>query len=108
VTRNHIARLSSDGSLDTSFDPGSGTDNPLFGVAESFVNGERKIFIGGGFTVFNGVGRNGIARLNEDGSLDTAFNPGSGAAGVVFAVAAYPTNTTHAGKVLIAGDFSAV
>jgi uncharacterized delta-60 repeat protein/uncharacterized repeat protein (TIGR01451 family) len=108
VVRNHIARVNSNGSLDTSFDPGSGTDNPLFAVAESFVNGERKIFIGGGFTVFNGLGRNGIARLNNDGSLDMAFDPGLGAAGVVYALAAYPTNTTHAGKVLIAGDFTAV
>lgn len=108
VVRNYLARVNPNGSVDTSFNPGSGADNPLFAVAEAFLGSDRKIFIGGGFTVFNGVARNGIARLNDDGSLDTAFDPGLGANGVVYAIAAYPTNTTHAGKVLIAGDFASV
>ncbi len=33
----------------------------------------------GDFTSFNGTGRNRVARLNSDGTLDTAFNSGSGA-----------------------------
>lgn len=108
VVRNHIARVNSNGSLDTSFNPGPGSDNPLFAAAEAFVNSQRKLYIGGGFTTFNNVGRNGIARLNNDGTLDTEFNPPLGANGTVYAVAAYPTNTTDSGKVLIAGDFTAV
>ena len=35
--------------------------------------------IGGYFTAINGQSRNNIARLNSDGTLDTAFNPGTGA-----------------------------
>lgn len=106
VVRNHVARLNINGSLDTSFNPGSGTDNPVFALAETFIGGLRKAFVGGNFATYNGTGRNGIARVNNDGSLDASFNPGSGVSGVVYAVAAYPTNSTHAGKVLIGGDFT--
>src|SRR5437899_5064953 len=46
------------------------------------VQPDGKILIGGGFTTLspNGgatVTRNRIARLNPDGTLDTAFNPNS-------------------------------
>lgn len=108
VVRNYVARLNSNGSLDSTFDPGSGADMPVFGVAESLHNGERKVIVGGAFTVFNGIPRNGIVRLNSDGSVDHSFNPGLGADGVVYAVAAYPTNSVHAGKVLVGGEFSSV
>jgi uncharacterized delta-60 repeat protein/uncharacterized repeat protein (TIGR01451 family) len=106
VVRNHIARVMSNGALDTSFNPGAGTDNPVFAMAETFIGGDRKIFLGGNFATFNSAVRNGIARVNGDGSLDANFNPGSGVGGVVYAVAAYPTNSTHAGKVIIGGDFA--
>lgn len=108
VVRNRIARLSSNGALDTVFNPGSGTDAPVFAVAEAFLHGGRKIFIGGSFTTYNGTDRNRIARLNNDGSLDVVFDPGTGTDGVVYSLAAYPTNTPDAGKVIVAGDFTAV
>src|SRR5207253_10841109 len=39
------------------------------------VQPDGKILIGGDFTTVLGVTRNHIARLNPDGTLDTAFNP---------------------------------
>src|SRR5437660_6911192 len=39
------------------------------------VQPDGKILIGGIFTTVLGVTRNKIARLNTDGTLDTAFNP---------------------------------
>jgi hypothetical protein len=36
---------------------------------------DGKILLGGSFTSVLGVARNRIARLNPDGTLDTAFNP---------------------------------
>jgi len=106
VVRNHIARINSNGSLDSSFNPGSGADNPVFSVAETFFGTNRKLYIGGNFATYSGSGRNGIARLNYDGTLDEAFDPGTGANGIIYALAVYPTNSTHAGKVLIGGEFS--
>ena len=42
---------------------------------EILVQPDGKILIGGNFTSVSGVTRNHIARLNPDGSLDTAFDP---------------------------------
>lgn len=108
VARNRIARLQSNGALDTSFNPGSGTDNPVLAVAPVFVGGSIKTVIGGSFASVDGTGRNGIARLNNNGNLDPGFDPGTGADGVVYGVAVYPTNSTHAGKILICGGFSSI
>jgi len=57
----------------------------------------------GSFSSVNGVTRSRVARLNADGSLDTGFDPGSGASSTVNAVAVQAD-----GKVLIGGSFSSV
>lgn len=95
--RSTIARLNADGSLDTSFNPGSGANNRVDSLV---LQPDGKVLIGGRFTTFNGVTRNGIARLKNDGTLDTSFNPGSGADSWVQAVALQPD-----GRVLIGGQF---
>jgi uncharacterized delta-60 repeat protein len=107
VFRNFIARVMTDGSLDTSFNPGSGADNVVNAVAETFIAGAREIYVGGAFGNISGSTSPspGIARLNNDGSFDASFSVGSGADGAVFAIAAYPTNSLYAGKVLIGGTF---
>ena len=82
---SRIARLQPDGSLDASFVPVSGAQGgPVYHVIRQ-TNG--KIVIGGGFTSVNGVALNRLARLNTDGSLDTDFNPGSGASDLVLSLA---------------------
>src|SRR5262249_17117072 len=54
-------------------------------------------------STFNGSNRVGIARLNPNGSLDSGFDPGTGVAGTVDSVAAWP-----GGKALIGGTFTSV
>jgi uncharacterized delta-60 repeat protein len=98
VARNYIARLNSDGSLDTGFNP-SAND----GVYSMALQADGKLLIGGGFYTVNGVARNRIARLNSDGSLDTSFNPGTGANSSVYAVV-----IQQDGKVVIGGYFTSV
>ena len=98
VARNRIARLNTDGSLDTTFDPGTGAGGEVRGIV---VQPDNKIVIVGAFTSYNGTARNRIARLNPDGSLDTTFDPGTGASGSVFAIAAQPD-----GKFIIGGLFT--
>ena len=39
---------------------------------------DNKVIIGGSFTTVDGTGRNRIARLNANGTLDTGFDPGFG------------------------------
>jgi uncharacterized delta-60 repeat protein len=73
VTRQSVARLNTDGSLDTTFDPGAGPD---FGINGMIRQPDGKLIIFNGFSQVNGVARDaGIARLNSDGSLDAAFDP---------------------------------
>jgi len=100
VDRNHIARLNADGSLDTSFDTSTGVDKLVLVLA---LQDDGKVLIGGDFTNVEGVGRSYIARLNPDGSLDTGFDPGSGANNTVLAVVVQDD-----GKVLIGGEFTQV
>jgi uncharacterized delta-60 repeat protein len=109
VNRNSVGRLNYDGSLDTSFNPGSGADGSVFALAETFVSSNRFLFVGGAFNTFNGVASAGVVRLNDDGTVDTSFNlTAGGANGSVFAVAPYPVGTPLAGKVLIGGSFTTV
>ena len=102
-TWGHIARLNVNGSLDSSFVPGSGTDNPIFAMAQNYVGGTRRIVIGGSFTLYNGQARNCIAQLTDSGALDPSFAPTTGANATVYAVAVQPD-----GKVIIGGDFTMV
>lgn len=108
ASRSHFARLNYNGSVDSGFDPGSGTDGSVFSLAESFVSGARIIFLGGNFTSYNGTQRRSLARVDNAGNLDAGFNPQISAGATVYAVVPYPTNSPQAGKVLIAGDFSSV
>ena len=100
TNRNRIARLLSDGSVDVFFNPGSGADNPVYGVA---LTPDGRVVIGGSFTVVDGQPRAGVAMLNTNGTLNTVFNPVVGANGTVYAVAIQSD-----GKVIIGGDFTQV
>jgi uncharacterized delta-60 repeat protein len=96
--RNRLARLNTDGSLDTTFIPGTGANNLVRAIA---LQSDGKIVIGGDFTSYNGTTRNSIARLNLDGSLDTTFDPGVGANNIVL-TAAVQTD----GRIVIGGLFT--
>lgn len=98
TSRNNIARINTDGSIDTSFDPGTGCNNLVHTVA---VQQDGKILIGGFFTTYNGTARNSIVRVNTDGTLDASFNPGSGADDYVKSIVIQTD-----GKLVIGGNFS--
>ena len=90
---NRIARLNNDGSLDTSFNSGVGASGIVWA---SVVQNDGRIIIGGEFTSYNGTSINRIARLNSDGTLDTSFNPGTGANSII-----YTTSLQRDGKIII-------
>ncbi len=96
VTRNHIARLETDGRLDQTLD--LYLSSPYDYVATTAVQPDGKILIGGGFTQVLGVTRHNIARLNTDGTLDTAFNPNAN--GPVYSIAVQAD-----GRILMGGGF---
>ncbi|MBU1419706.1 MAG: hypothetical protein KKI15_14555, partial [Proteobacteria bacterium] len=109
VSKENLARLNLDGSVDTSFT--ASADSPVWAMD---ISGDM-ITIGGQFSVVNSVGMKNVARLNADGSLNSSFNSyigvtsGSGSHWVR-AVATIPTIIdifgTRADKVLVGGDFT--
>ncbi len=102
-SRNFIARLNSDGTLDNVFNPNANGQ-----INSITIQSDGKILITGGFDQVGGLPRNRVARLNEvtgapefiGGTIDE-YNPNVN--GVVYASAIQAD-----GKVLIGGDFSSV
>jgi uncharacterized delta-60 repeat protein len=99
-----IARLNSNGSLDNSFNSGTGANDHVHSVT---VQSDGKVLIGGSFTDFNGTPRNSIARLNANGSLDLTFNPGTGVVPNSYSMVNSLVVQSD-GKVLIGGSFITV
>lgn len=93
-----VAALLADGRLDTGFASGTGANGT---VRARLLQPDGQLVIGGEFTSYNGSNRSRIARLNPDGSLDSSFNPGTGANGVVHAIARQSN-----GALIIAGEFT--
>ena len=98
TSRNCIARATSSGYLDATFDPGEGANDYISCVV---LTANNEAVIGGNFTSYNGILRNGIALVNTNGALDLSFNPGQGFNGTVSSIALQPN-----GQVLIGGDFT--
>ncbi len=97
--RYNVARLNTDGTIDTSFDPGANT--PVYALT---LQADGKILVAGSFATLGGgdngtIARNFIGRLNVDGSLDDSFNPGANA--TVYALAVQADD-----KILVGGAFS--
>lgn len=83
--RNNIAALTTaTGALDTGFNPGTGTDNPVYSMT---ISGTR-LYLGGSFTTYDGAPRGRVAAVDSaTGAVDPAFLPGAGAVGEVHALA---------------------
>ncbi|MBH8569283.1 T9SS type A sorting domain-containing protein [Microvirga sp. STS02] len=98
VAANNIARLNSDGSLDTTFNSGMGSDEEIESVV-LLPNGQ--LLIGGYFTTYNGSPVNGLARLNTDGTRDASFITPLGQYDEASNIAVQPD-----GRVLVSGSLS--
>ena len=112
MANSGIMRLTPEGLIDASFNVPT-IDSQPFVLA---VQADNKILLAGNFTTINDTERNGIARLNPDGSLDLDFDPnvtGNGNSGL--------GNSTSAGvgiiramtldsqqRILIGGFFDSV
>lgn len=96
---NYLVRLNRDGTVDTTFNIGSGFNGDVYSIA---LQGDQ-ILVGGTFTNYDGNAVNRIVRLNIDGSIDATFasNIGSGANNRVQYI-----NLLSTGKILINGQFT--
>ncbi len=102
----NLARLNANGTLDSSYQPSLST----FGIVNSLaVQPDGKALLAGDFEQINGFTRYGYARMNLDGTLDTAFALGDTSTnqfsigGRLDAVLIQPD-----GKICFAGDWTSL
>ncbi len=99
ISRNKFARLNPDGSVDTSFDPGTGFNSVPLSI---LVLADGKMLVMGTFSLFNGATVSKIIRLNDNGSVDGSFNTSITGSGV------FSGAIQADGKIVIVGSFSTV
>lgn len=92
----HLIRLNSNGSVDNTFDLGTGLNNTVYDIV---LQNDGKIIILGDFTTVDGNSHVRIVRLNDDGSIDNTFNSGTGFNGTTF------SGLIDEGKILVVGGF---
>lgn len=93
--------LAQDGVVSKSaFLNGEGVNGQVAAIA---VQADGKVVLGGTFSSVNGVPRSNLARLNADGTLDTAFanSPVAGVSGPVHALA-----VAEDGSIYVGGTFN--
>lgn len=99
VPVSYITRLNPDGSIDESFNTGTGFNGKIYA---SYLQDDGKIILGGNFTSYNGTTVGRLIRLNPDGSYDNSFSTTVGAAtGIIYDIARQSD-----GKIIIVGSFT--
>ena len=96
VTRNRMARLNPDGTLDAAFNPNANTT-----ITSIALQTDGKIVVGGGFTTISGQTRNRIARLDATTGQPDSFDPN--ASDAIYSVAVQAD-----GKILAGGVFTSI
>ncbi len=99
VTR--IARIRSDGSLDTTFDPGLGPSSTVQSVVP-MGDASGRIYIAGSFATYDGTAQPYLARLLPDGSIDTTFV----VATLNFPATSLAEATDGTGDIYVGGQFT--
>lgn len=75
TSSGRLIKLLSDGSIDVSFNVGTGFDNASLSTLVEFDN---SVYVSGYFSTYKGATANGIIKLKTDGSVDTSFAVGTG------------------------------
>ncbi len=71
LSRNRLAHILSDGSVDSAWNPDAN------GTVYAMILSGTTVYAGGGFTYVGGQNRNRLAALNASGGAVTAWNPNS-------------------------------
>jgi len=117
VSRNYIARVNTDGTIDSTFNP-----NPNGSLTSLALLPNGQVYFGGNFSLiqpnYSGypVSRSNVARVNSDGSIDSSFDPSLNstvntieplADGSVFVGGSF-TSVQVGGAFLVGGSFAHV
>jgi len=111
TSRNYLARLNSDGTVDSTFDPNlNGTVDAIavqsngtlvIGGAFTTVQPSTAVVIGGAFSTVSGVAAANLATLNADGSVTGSGLPSPNS--TVYGLAAQSD-----GRIILAGAFTSL
>lgn len=93
-----IARLNSDGSLDTSFAQGTGFNGQ---VNKIHIQNDGKILVCGQFSSYDGNPGNGLARLNSNGTYDNTLVVATDTDGPICSIATDSNN-----NIIAVGSFN--
>lgn len=99
----NLARLNTDGTLDSTVTVGSGTSGSIYSLA---LQADGKVLVGGSFTLFNGSPATNLVRLEADGAVDATFD--ARILGVQFQTSVRSIIPLADGKILIGGGFTNV
>jgi len=99
VPSNSFIVLENDGSIDPTFPLNVMSTNSVLGSIEQQSDG--KVLLGGSFSTYSGVTKNGIVRINNNYSIDNTFVTGTGFGFAVFDLEIQPD-----GKILAGGSFT--
>jgi uncharacterized delta-60 repeat protein len=99
VTKNRIARLHTNGTLDSNFEPLYDEFNNT--VSSIAIQSDGKILVGGSFNNYNGNETNFFVRLESNADVDETFNAGN--SGFSFNVNDIAIQSD--GKILVIGAF---
>lgn len=100
VSRNAVARINSDGTINESWNANIGAGGIVYAMAIGGT-GNSRLYLGGSFSSVGGSTRNNIAAVSvSNGALDTWYLA-SGANGTVFAI-----TMTFSNNVVLGGDFT--
>lgn len=97
--RSGIARVNTDGSIDTTFNPGTGIPHANFIPGRVLIQSDGKIIVDN-VGMYNGAPTGNLIRINSDGTRDTSYTPS------VSSINAAVLQSD--GKLLIGGNFTTV
>ncbi len=98
IVYNRITRIFPDGTIDNTFNIGSGFNSQIYAMA---IQEDGKVIVAGNFVSYNGItGVGRIIRLLPNGSRDNSFNVGLGADAIIETILIQPD-----GKILVGGRF---
>ncbi|SHJ02485.1 delta-60 repeat domain-containing protein/Por secretion system C-terminal sorting domain-containing protein [Hymenobacter daecheongensis DSM 21074] len=93
-TANRLVRLQPSGTLDNTFQPGSGANEAVMRIR---LRPDGSLLVMGAFTQYNGVARGRIAHVSATGSLNAGFGTGAGADNIVYNLVDLPNGQLLAG-----------
>ena len=69
VTYNRLVRMNSDGTVDGSFNTGTGMNGSVGSIAPA-TDGSSDVYVGGYFTTVNTIASNYLLGMNPDGTVE--------------------------------------